>query len=75
MRSIEGIIQQNSPSAIVMREAIKNGDYDAIDLLSCGSGHDVTDDQLAYYLEHKSFDGLLFAIEYYYGCGKRYLKK
>ena len=61
MRSLAEILNANSPSSIVLGRAIKNGDYDAIDLLTCGSGHEVTDEELDYYLKHDSFDGLFWA--------------
>ena len=60
MRSLAEILNANSPSAIVLNRAIKNADYDAIDLLTCGSGHDVTEDELDYYLKHDTFDGLFW---------------
>ena len=62
MRGIEQIINDNSTNGIVMREAIKHCDWNTIDLLSCGSGYDVSEDELQYYLENKSFNGLLWSI-------------
>ena len=54
MRGITGIVADNSPSSIVMKEAIKRGDYDTIDLLSCGSGYDVTEmESIAYMKDTK----------------------
>ena len=52
MRDLGGIMVANSPSGIVMREAIKRGDYDVIDLLSCGSGYDVTEEERILYFAH-----------------------
>lgn len=60
MRDLETIIQENSNKGIVMRLAARIGDYDTIDLLSCGLGYDVSDEELEYYLEHETFEGLIF---------------
>jgi len=49
MRGLEQIIAENSDNTIVLQEAIKRCDYDVVDLLSCGSGYDVTEaERIAY---------------------------
>lgn len=55
MRGIAGIMAANSPSSVVMKEAVKRGDYDTVDLLSCGSGYDVTEEESVAYMEDENF--------------------
>ena len=60
MRCLEEIMRQNSPTGIVFREALKNNDWDTIDLLSHGSGYEVNEEEMRYYLENKTFNGLFW---------------
>ena len=69
MRDLGGIISDNGNNGIVMWEALRRGDYETADLLSCGSGYNVTDSERNRYLAKRDgcgvdVDGVLCARKF-----------
>ena len=52
MRGLAQIIAENSDNTLVFEEAMRRSDFDVIDLLSCGSGYDVSEaERIAYFVD------------------------